>query len=437
MVLKDLKKLNIPDTPGCYFFRLGDEILYIGKATSLRSRVKSYFGGDLVNTRGSHIVDMVFRSDNIVWEETDTVLEALILEAELIRKRKPYYNTKEKDDKSFLCVCITDEAFPMVLSVRKKDIDFKTKTCTISKLKNKKYKLKYIFGPFTSGPALKEGLRIVRRIFPYFDTVSIKKDNREFYKQLGLTPDVAYFDSASPQKNYQRDVEQNTVSDMQKQYAKNIRHIVLFFKGKKKEIIRLLEREMHLYAKSLEFEKAETIKRKIFALNHINDIALIRRDDYDLPADMRRLRIEAYDIAHTSGTDMVGVMTVVEGNMSVPSAYKMFKIKTVHGSNDPAALYEILTRRFSHVEWGLPDLVVVDGNKVQIAVAEKVLKQATHIIPVCAVVKDHHHKARSLLGDPSIVEKNKRAIVLANSEAHRFSVSYHKKVRSKNFIKKK
>ena len=101
MKVQDLKKLNLPDVPGVYFFYSGKELLYIGKATSLRDRTKSYFSNDLIETRGPLIVDMVFKADHVKWEETDSVLEALILEANLIKQYRPYYNTKEKDDKSW------------------------------------------------------------------------------------------------------------------------------------------------------------------------------------------------------------------------------------------------------------------------------------------------------------------------------------------------
>ena len=124
MKSQDLKKLSMPDTPGVYFFYSGRDLLYIGKATSLRDRVKSYFSKDLIETRGPLILDMVFKASTIKWQETDSVLEALILESNLIKKHQPYYNTKEKDDKSWNYICITDEPFPKVLMIRGKDIDF-------------------------------------------------------------------------------------------------------------------------------------------------------------------------------------------------------------------------------------------------------------------------------------------------------------------------
>src|SRR5450830_621233 len=100
------KKIKLPKKPGIYFFYKDKEIIYIGKATSLRDRVKSYFGKDLIETRGPLIIDMVFKASKIEWQATDSVLEAIILEANLIKKHQPYHNTKEKDDKSFNYVCI-------------------------------------------------------------------------------------------------------------------------------------------------------------------------------------------------------------------------------------------------------------------------------------------------------------------------------------------
>ena len=450
MKSSDLKKLSLPDAPGCYYFRKGTEILYIGKATSLRSRVGSYFASDLIKTRGAHIVDMVFRAETVTWQETDSVLEALILEAALIKKHQPYYNTKEKDDKSFLCVGITDEAYPLVLTIRKKDIDFKNKTFKSKYLKTENGKLKTIFGPFTSGTSLKEALRIIRRIFPYQDLSSAKRDNNEFYRQIGLAPRIVIpeksgiqnskFKPGSPVRPGMTIQER----EARKECANNIRHIELFFQGKKKQILRELEREMKAYAKSMQFERANDIKKKIFALTHINDIALLKRDEeegffpHDSASGPHRsapYRIEAYDIAHMSGKSMVGVMTVVRGSTAWKDGYRMFKIKTVDGSNDPAALREVLTRRLNHPEWGMPDLIVVDGNKVQIQVAEEVLRSVKLDIPIVSVVKDDRHKARAILGDPKIVEGKKNAILLANAEAHRFAIDYHKKTRAKAFLK--
>lgn len=118
MKIETFKKIKIPNKPGVYFFQKGNNILYIGKATSLRDRAKSYLGKDLIHTRGPLILDMVFKADKLKWKESDSILEALILEANLIKKHQPYYNTREKDDKSFNFVCITTEKLPKVVLKR-------------------------------------------------------------------------------------------------------------------------------------------------------------------------------------------------------------------------------------------------------------------------------------------------------------------------------
>ena len=305
MTSQEYKKLKLPDNPGVYFFMKGKVILYIGKATSLRSRVQSYFSTDLINMRGMFLVDMVTQADNIKWQETDSVLEALILEADLIKTHQPKYNTKEKDGKSFLCVVITAEAMPQVLMVRKKDIDTKNKTAKVSRAK-KTVQYTDMYGPFTNGSQLKEAMKIVRRIFPYRDDASSKRDNYEFYKQLGLTPEIAPQEKSSqkvlgsPHENFSPSAKLVRPDHFDKtfpasltgnrgpferellakrlEYKKNITNLKLFFQGKKKKIITNLKNEMLAYAKVKEFEKANDIKKRIFALTHINDIALIKND---------------------------------------------------------------------------------------------------------------------------------------------------------------
>src|SRR3989344_2496640 len=153
---------NPPDTPGVYFFRgRGGKILYVGKATSLKSRVRSYFSKDITETRGPLIMELLKQATSVTFEKTDSVLEALILEAHYIKKYQPPYNSIAKDDKSFNYVVLTKEAFPRILMVRGKDL--------ADNLKPKTYKLKTIFGPFPQGLALREAMKLVRKIFPFRD----------------------------------------------------------------------------------------------------------------------------------------------------------------------------------------------------------------------------------------------------------------------------
>lgn len=419
MKSQDLEQFKLPDTPGVYFFREGEKILYIGKATSLRSRVRSYFAGDLIHTRGPGIVDMVFKSGKVTFEETDSVLEALILEANLIKKYKPHYNTKEKDDKSWNYVCITKEQFPKVIIERQKNINFEL-------LQTTNYQLQTVFGPYTEGASLREALKIIRRIFPYIDPASAKRDNYEFYRQLGLAPDV-------------------TTAVAQVAYKKNINNIKRFFSGKKKEILRELEKDMKDAAKNEQFERAAQIRNQIFALTHINDVALLKRDLLP-PLPCRQagptfhlqtgFRIEAYDVAHTSGQNTVGVMVVLENGEPNKKEYRTFTIRQPKGGSDTDALAELVGRRLRHVEWGLPDLVVTDGGEGQKRVAERILKGYQLEIPVVSVVKDSAHKPKDILGDKNMGATHKDAILLANSEAHRFSLRLHKAKRGKSFLGK-
>ena len=412
MKIQDLKKLNLPDVPGVYFFYSGKELLYIGKATSLRDRTKSYFSNDLIETRGPLIVDMVFKADTIKWEETDSVLEALILEANLIKQHRPYYNTKEKDDKSWNYVCITKEDCPKVLLERGKNINFEIMTTSHD------VKIQDWYGPFTSGIQLKEAMKIIRRIFPYVDASSAKKDNYEFYRQLGLTPDVSGEEKLEA-------------------YKRSIRNLKLFFQGKKKALIKELERDMKAAAKEMKFEEASRTRNQIFALGHINDIALLK-DSEVLRKTKAGFRVEAYDVAHLSGKNMIGVMTVLEDGEVAKKEYRTFNIKGFTAANDTGALEEVLSRRFRHTEWGMPDLVVTDGGEAQMAVACRVLKRYQLEIPVVSVLKDERHKPKDILSKTeqgaALANSQKREIILANSEAHRFSITLHRKQRNKNFL---
>src|SRR3989344_516420 len=286
--MKKLKQ-KLPDQPGVYFFRKGKSVLYIGKATNLRDRVKSYFGKDLRETRGPKLVKMLEEATGLDFKTTDSVLEALILEAALIKKHQPSANSAEKDDKSFNYVVITKEDFPRILVVRCKNLPELTE------------QVRETFGPFPHGQELREALKIIRRIFPYRDKCfpsgfpsgsTAGKVERCFNAQIGLCPGVC---SGEMSKS---------------EYAKVVRSVVLMFKGRKGEIFKGLRKHMKQEAKLQNFEKAKELRNKIFALTHINDVALMKRN-----LEARRLsesgsdncvRIEAYDVAHISGINAVG-----------------------------------------------------------------------------------------------------------------------------------
>lgn len=402
MQRSDLQQYDLPDGAGVYFF-LGDNkrILYIGKATSLRNRVRSYFTADIVEKRSPLIAQMVVEAVSIEWTETDSVLEALILETNLIRTHKPRFNTRSKDDKSYNHLVITNEEFPRVLVVRERDITERFM----------EQEIKYQFGPFPNGQLLREALKIVRKLFKFYDTLEpvaahksrIAKGKIDFNRQIGLYPEKT--DKV--------------------QYQRTIRHLRLFFQGKKKQVIKELRQDMMRHAKQQEFEAAERCKRQIFALEHIQDIALIKHD-YATSAPDSQVRIEAYDIAHMAGKHMVGVMTVVADGAAQKHAYRKFRIRTLQSANDPAALQEVLRRRLQHDDWPLPDVLVVDGNAVQKRAAESVLQEYERSIPVVAVVKNAQHKPERLEGNSEILQRYRLEILLANAESHRFAVNYYR-----------
>lgn len=399
----DIKKIitKLPDQPGVYVFKHGEKILYIGKATSLKDRVRSYFNPDIVNTRSPLVSKMLSEFDHIDHIKTDSVLEALVLEASLIKKYQPEANIKEKDNRSFNFVVVTAEDFPRVLVMRSREL-----------LISNPQDVAYSFGPFPNGSQLKEALKIVRKMFPFRDKCEIGSKRPCFNYQIGLCPGVCA----------------SKVS--KEEYAENIRNIILFFEGNKKKLITSLEKQMKAFAKAKEFEKADKIKKTIFTLNHIQDISLIKEDVLNKNINDKTFRIESYDIAHMAGQNVVGVMTVVEDGEVKLSDYRKFKIKNDPSVNDTKALAEVVTRRLAHIEWRFPDLIVVDGGVAQRNVVQKIIKENHLDIPVVSVVKDDRHKAREILGDKKWL-KYEREILLSNIEAHRYAIAFHKKLRWK------
>jgi excinuclease ABC subunit C len=422
MNLEQFKKKvkKIPDTPGVYFFLdKNKKVLYIGKATSLRDRTRSYFSPDLGAARGPLITSMIEKASSLDWRQTDSVLEALILEANLIKTYKPKHNTDLKDDKSWNYIVITKEDFPRVLLIRGKELQGRTLNST----SRSNLEVMHTFGPFPHGTQLKEALKIIRKIFPYRDTCTPapeliaagKKTKACFNHQVGLCPGVCSGEISKTE------------------YRKIVRRIVLLFSGKKPMLLKALERDMKSAAKAEHFEEASRLRSQLFALNHIQDVSLIK-DEYRSPSlglGTAATRIEAYDVAHLAGSSHVGVMVVVENGEAQKNEYRKFKIKTATPGDDPGSLKEILSRRLGHDEWPMPRVIAVDGSTAQISAAERVLREYGMMIPVVGVVKDEKHRPRDIRGDRDVIRGRERDILLANSEAHRFAIGYHRRDRNK------
>jgi excinuclease ABC subunit C len=352
---------------------------------------------------------MVGLAERIDWIETDSVLDALVLEASKIKRHQPPYNSREKDDKSFQYVVIAPDRYPRVLVVRGRDLQ---KTYTDNDIK-------YLFGPFTSGSQFREAMRMIRKIFPFRDSKCTPAEEQKdpdnprpcFNRQIGLCPGVC------------------TGAISVQEYRRTIQHLRLFFEGRKKQLLLQLERQMYQYARDEAFESAAQYRRTIDALKHIRDVALVKDELRQPTANSRPFRIEAYDIAHTAGTYTTGVMTVLEDGEAASSEYRTFRVRQKTNGSDTDALREVFERRMKHPEWPYPDLIVVDGGAAQRHVVEEVVQRMAVPIPVVGVVKNAHHKPERIEGSGRVANERKQAILYANSEAHRFALKFHKKLR--------
>lgn len=401
MEKKALARLTIPEKSGVYFFiGKGKEVLYIGKATTLKSRISSYFSEDIVEKRSNVIQKMVREAVTVKWTVTDSVLEAILLETNLIRVHKPHYNSRAKDDKSYNHVVITDEEYPRVLVVRSKDM-----------LSKNVPHYKHVYGPFTSGTLLKDALKIIKKLFAFYDgrvrnhshDGTYVRGAIDFNRQIGLYP-----------KQISKE-----------EYARTIKHIRFFFEGKKGQIVKELHTQMMRCARNEEFEKASDYKKKILALTHIQDIGLIKNEARQY-YDEKTIRIEAYDVAHLHGTHTVGVMTVLENGDMQKNEYRKFLINDTRSADDIEALTHVLRRRLAHSEWALPVLIVADGGTAQVRAIERCLRENDISIPVVGVVKDDRHRPSKIIGSKKLISMYMNEILLVNAEAHRFAITFHR-----------
>jgi len=443
---------ELPDNPGVYFYYDAEgSLMYVGKATSLRRRVASYFraAGD---GRGERIAELVAKIARIDYVETPTVIEALVLEANQIKAHLPPYNVLAKDDKSFQYLVITNDAFPRPLIMRQLDLE-RTGVNPFAKTSNGKYLA--VFGPFTSGLALKRALELIRKTIPWSTCLPpssplLQKERDRvrstpkacFDHQLGKCPGVCV----------------GAISKVE--YRKTIRNLILFFDGKKPAIIRQLRRDMAKAAATLDFERATKIRGQLFAIEHIRDVSLITREDAELPFapivpqgyyDLNG-RIEAYDISNISGTSATGSMVVFVDGKPAKDLYRKFKIKTVKGSNDFAMMEEVMRRRLSRLGqkgWDAPVVMIIDGGEGQMSVVQKVMDELGvracgergRTIPMIGIAKGFDRKQDRLVYDKGDVElhrlatRGKEIFQKARDEAHRFAVSYHRVLRAKRSLR--
>lgn len=426
---------HFPESPGVYVYFKGASVIYIGKAINLKRRVTSYFDLDLEPKTAR----MISEADAISYIKVTSELEALLLEALLIRSYMPHYNIAAKDDKHPLYIVITKEEFPRVLAVRKLD-------------SNKVPNL-VSFGPFPSSASVKSVLRMIRRIFPYSDHKLGKRGC--LYSHIGLC-------DPCPSEI----VQSTQYKVLRAKYLKNIKHIKAVLSGKFAGVRKDLEKEMDTLSKLQKYEEAAEIRNKINSLDYITQPQMptdFYMQNPNLFEDQRKLeirelgkliggwklatgnlhRIECFDIAHFAGTNPTASMVTFIDGEADKSFYRHFKVKQIKGNSDVDSLKEVISRRLNHLEsWGRPDLIIVDGGKPQVAVFSRELEK--YNIPVVGIAKRFETLVIPYHMDETLAFKEIRLpkggalnlVQRIRDEAHRFARRLHHKLVSREFTSK-
>lgn len=413
---------NLPDTPGVYeYFNNENTLIYVGKATSLRSRVRSYFRGPRTPRPIENMLHEVVRIDT---RSTDSVLEAIILEAVLIKRYQPKYNVLGKDDKSWNYLVLTRDSFPHLVSMRGHDLE---------QLLPGELEKKYleVFGPYP-GLNARAALKILRRLFFVSNCVPTLDHRPCLYRQMGQCLGICTAE-ISPAEYRQR----------------VIRPLTLFLRGEKKRVVQGLKRAMESAARIQSFEEAARLRNQLFALERIQDSILINESFVkqersqptvaELIGSEKKFRVEGYDISNLGTTGKVGSMVVFDATGPVKSAYRKFTIKTVVGQSDVDCLKEVLHRRLNHSEWPLPILFLIDGGRPQVNAALAVLHERKVDVPVIGIAKGRERKRNDIiLGVPSVAiaklaQAYQSLLIRVRDEAHRFAITFQ---RSKRKIKR-
>lgn len=434
------KKLDeLPKEPGVYFHKdKAGEIIYVGKAAVLRSRVRQYFQKSRV--RDPKTDALVSEIADIDWMVVDSEIEALFLEAEMVRRYMPRYNIMLRDDKAMSYIRIDyDSDFPTVSTTRRPLDD------------GARY-----YGPYFSTYAVRQSLKLLRRIFPYATKRSVGQKRASLHYHLGLDPGL--------------EEGRTSLAD----YRKNLDQLIAIIQGKRKTIIKQLERQMKNSAKQKDFESAAKARNQLFALQSLNkQVVFSDKEFLDISKDhaLNEIvnllslktyprRIEGYDISHMQGSDVVASMVVFTNGVSDKAQYRKFKTK-INQNNDFYNMNETLKRRLSPKNskaWGLPNLVLIDGGKGQLDAAIQARDEADcSTIPFIGLAKREeqvviHKKKSGVVLDEKFMRKmsgfmaESDEFILVNlpvnsnlvkllqrirDESHRFAVSYHSTLKAK------
>lgn len=408
---------NIPTTPGCYIYRnSAGEIIYIGKAINLKKRVSQYFQRD--DALGPKTKTLVSQIASIETKSVNSEIEALVLESSLIKKYLPKYNSQLRDNKSYLYICISKSKVPIVFTAHSSNLPPHAD----------------IFGPFPDASSVKSLLKTIRRLFPFRNKENHPKTDC-LYCHLGLCPG----ENPDP-----------------KTYHQNILKIKKILNGHFKSLLLSLNRDMKQASQTENFETALTLKNQIESLNYIvsgwHNLKNLYAD-INLPADRESQaieslettlrpylnfnhlrRIECYDISQMGTKYFVGSMVVWQNGNIDNSAYRQFKIRSKASPDDQFMMKEVVYRRLQHPEWGIPDLIVVDGGKPQVSAISSITELP--LIGLAKKIETIVIKNAESWVEINLPPKSQALLLLERlrNEAHRFANRYRLKLMSTNSL---
>ncbi len=414
---------NFPVNPGVYMFKnKNNETLYIGKAKNLKNRLTSYFSSDLL----PRTAKMISQSVSVSVIEVASEFEALLLEAKLVHKYFPKYNIELKDDKSPLYIAISQDKYPRVLILRKSDLQL--------------FEFKKIYGPFTNSTDVKKVLKLSRKVFPFSQHKLGKKGC--IYSQIGLC-DPCPSNIESAQNKALRLI-------LKTKYNKNIRNLTRFFNGEMNSIKRFLNREMKELSDKNLFEEASAILSKIKAIDYITQPsvsvgAFIENPNFAdevkekeathllqiLSKYIKNIskieRIECFDNAHLFGTKPTASMVTFTNGTPNKTFYRHFRLKRSKKFDDMDMMREVLKRRLLHLEdWGVPDLIIIDGGKPQVSVAAEVIGNKIPFVGLAKQFETLVFKTENGFEEVRLKRGGARNLVQRiRDEAHRFARRYH------------
>jgi len=413
-----------PDVCGIYIMKdRRGEILYVGKARSLKKRISSYFQ----RPQSEKTINLISQVEDIEFIPTKSEAEALLLETNLIKEKKPKYNISYRDDKSFPWIKITDEEFPAIYICR-------PRTFEKVQVRSKEKKDGFYFGPYTNAKLLRSALKDIRRIFGFRSCRRLPRSPCLYFR-LNLCP-------APCRGNISK-----------RKYRRLIRDIILFLEGRHKELSDLYFKKMTWLSERKNFEEAAKIRDRIKALSSIfvstGELEVLRRR-INLPK--LPYRIEAFDISSIKGEEKTGSMVSFYMGRPDKTNYRHFRIKGVVGIDDYKCLEEVLRRRYRRVikeKLILPDLIIIDGGKGHLSCAKRVLEELNLKIPILAIAKprpsaqgrgkEKEEIFLSTRDKPLGITLDSESLHLIQhirDEAHRFAIKYHHILRRKKIIGK-